>query len=316
MPVSLSWRRSGAAAMAKPRDALSVRLCFMDVSNCARLRPFRLSGLVGRVCKTTRESRRRLLLASSRACVLIDVKMNGRSEPLNIKRAPRRFQPGSQTSQCGRSGRAASVPGKKYERLCIAAAASLVMCWFFSSTEASLVPNGGSSVLVLSTCAKAVCRVYVRISLPTIVQLASRPSTTGLCCASSIWAELADVARFAALKTFIQWADRMEVVSGSRTREGTLPADRGASAAAAPAASAATPPPASSVEPPIRGAVVPQAAAGEPSPATVSLSHVSAAEVTGAIGTPPPLRNRRWRGGGCGLALVVLPRPNRGLGGG
>ena len=27
MPVSLSWRRGGAAAMAKPRDALSVRLC-------------------------------------------------------------------------------------------------------------------------------------------------------------------------------------------------------------------------------------------------------------------------------------------------
>ena len=46
MPVSLSWRRDGAAAMAKPRDTLSVRLCFMDVSNCARLRPFRLSGLV------------------------------------------------------------------------------------------------------------------------------------------------------------------------------------------------------------------------------------------------------------------------------
>ena len=51
MPVSLSWRRSGAAAMAIPRDTLSVRLCFMDVSNYARLRPFRLSGLVGCVCK-------------------------------------------------------------------------------------------------------------------------------------------------------------------------------------------------------------------------------------------------------------------------
>ena len=36
MPVSLSWRRSGEAATAKPRDTLSVRLCFMDVSNCAR----------------------------------------------------------------------------------------------------------------------------------------------------------------------------------------------------------------------------------------------------------------------------------------
>ena len=165
------------------------------------------------------------------------------------------------------------------------------MCWSFSSTQASLVPNGSSSVLVLSACAKAVCRVYVRISLPPIVQLASRPRTAGLCCASSIWAELADVARFAALKTFVQWAHRMGVVSGSRTHAGTLPADRGASAAAAPAASpasAATSPLASSVEPPVRGAVVPQAAAGVPSPATVSPSHVSAAEVTGAIGNPLP----------------------------
>ena len=41
----------GAAAMAKPRDTLTVRLCFMDVSNCARLRPFQLGDLVGRVCK-------------------------------------------------------------------------------------------------------------------------------------------------------------------------------------------------------------------------------------------------------------------------
>ena len=186
MPVSLSWRRSGAAAMAKPRDTLSARLFFMDVSNCARLRPFRLSGPVGRVCKATRESRRRLLPASSRACVLIDVKMNGRSEPLNTKRSPRGFQPGSQISQYERPGRAASVPGIKNERLCITAAASLVMWWSFYSTQASLVPNGGSSVLVLSACAKAVCRVYVRISLPTIVQLASRPRTTRLCCASSI----------------------------------------------------------------------------------------------------------------------------------
>ena len=104
----------------------------------------------------------------------------------------------------------------------------------------------------------------------------------------------------------------MGVVSESGTRESTLPADRGDSAAAASAASAATPPPASSVEPPVRGTVVPQAAAGVPSPATVSPSHVSAAEVTGAIGTPP-LRNHRWRGGVCGLALVVPPRPSRGL---
>ena len=80
----------------------------------------------------------------------------------------------------------------------------------------------------------------------------------------------------------------MGVVSGSRTREGTLPADREASGAADPAVSAAAPPPASSVEPPVRGVVVPQAAAGVPSPATVSPSHVSAAGVTSAIGTPPP----------------------------
>ena len=39
--------------------------------------------------------------------------MNGRSEPLNIKRAPWGFQPGSQTSQCERPGRAASVSGIK-----------------------------------------------------------------------------------------------------------------------------------------------------------------------------------------------------------
>ena len=80
----------------------------------------------------------------------------------------------------------------------------------------------------------------------------------------------------------------MGVVSGSRTREGTFPADRGAAAAAAPAASTATPPPASPVEPPVRGAIVPQAVAGVPSPATVSPSHVCAAEVAGTIGTPPP----------------------------
>ena len=186
------------------------------------------------------------------------------------------------------------------------------MCWSFPSTQASLVPNGGSSVLVLSVCAKAVCRVYVRISLSTIVQLATRSRTAGLCCVSSIWAELADVARLAALKAFVQWAHRMGVVSGSRTREGTLPADRGASAAAASAASAATPPPVSSAEPPVRGAVVPQAAAGVHSPATVRPSHVCAAEVTGAIGTPPPPKPPlAWWG--CGLALVVPPRPNRGL---
>ena len=70
MPVSLSWRRSGAAAMAKPRDTLSVRLCFMDVNNCARFRPFQLVDLVGRVCKQLGGPVDDLLPASSRACVL------------------------------------------------------------------------------------------------------------------------------------------------------------------------------------------------------------------------------------------------------
>ena len=62
--------RGGAAAMAKPRDTLTVRLCFMDVSNCARLRPFPLGGLVGRVCKQLGSPVDDLLPASSRACVL------------------------------------------------------------------------------------------------------------------------------------------------------------------------------------------------------------------------------------------------------
>ena len=70
MPVSLSWRRSGAAAMAKPCDTLTVRLCFMDVSNCARLRPFQLGDLVGRECKQLGSPVDDLLPASSRACVL------------------------------------------------------------------------------------------------------------------------------------------------------------------------------------------------------------------------------------------------------
>ena len=145
-------------------------------------------------------------------------------------------------------------------------------------------------MLVLSACTKAVYRVYVRISLPTIVQLAPRPRTTGLCCAFSIWTELADVARLAALEAFVQWAHRMGVVSGIRTREGTLSADHEASAAAAatPAVSAVPPPPASPVESPVRGAKVLQAAAGVPSPATVSSSHICATEITGAVRTPPP----------------------------
>ena len=62
--------RGGAAVMAKPRDTLTVRLCFMDVSSCARLRPFPLGGLVGRVCKQLGSPVDDLLPASSRACVL------------------------------------------------------------------------------------------------------------------------------------------------------------------------------------------------------------------------------------------------------
>ena len=62
--------RGGAAVMAKPRDTLTVRLCFMDVSNCARFRPFPLGGLVGRVCKQLGSPVDDLLPASSRACVL------------------------------------------------------------------------------------------------------------------------------------------------------------------------------------------------------------------------------------------------------
>ena len=142
-------------------------------------------------------------------------------------------------------------------------------------------------MLVLSACVKAVCRVYVRIPLPPIAQLTSRPVQLASA-VSSIWAELADVARFTALETFVQRAHRMGMVRGSRTREGTLAADRGTSAVAAPAASSAASPPVSSVEPPVRGPVVPQAAAGVPSPATVSPSHVSAVKCTSAVENPPP----------------------------
>ena len=120
------------------------------------------------------------------------------------------------------------------------------------------------------------------------------------------------MARLAALKAFIQWASRMGVVRGSRTREERLPVNRGASAAA-------TPPPVSPVEPPVRGAVEPRPAAGVPSPATVSPSHVCTAEVAAAAGEPPSSETAAGGvggGGGGGLALVALPRPNRSLGGG
>ena len=170
-------------------------------------------------------------------------------------------------------------------------------------------------MLVLSACAKAVCRVYVRISLPTVVRLMPRPQTAGISwCAPSIGAELAYMARLAACKAFVQWANCRGVVRGSQTRKVTLPADRGASVAAAAAASVATPPPASPVGPPIRGALVPRPAVGVPSPATASPSHVCAAEVAGAAGEIPPPKPPLawWRGG---LALVAPPRLNRGLGG-
>ena len=68
--TSTAAMRGGAADMAKPRDTLTVRLCFMDVSNCARLRPFQLGDLVGRVCKQLGSPVDDLLPASSRACVL------------------------------------------------------------------------------------------------------------------------------------------------------------------------------------------------------------------------------------------------------
>ena len=124
------------------------------------------------------------------------------------------------------------------------------------------------------------------------------------------------MARFAALKTFVQWAHRMGVVSGIQTREGTLSADREASVAAATAASVATPPPASSVVPPVRGAVVPQAAASAPSPATVSPSHVSDAEVTGAIRTPPPPETAAGVVGGVGWPCWCSPDRTVAWGGG
>ena len=68
--TSTAAMRGGAAAMTKPRDTLTVRLCFMDVSNCARLRPFPLGDLVGRVCKQLGSPVDDLLPASFRACVL------------------------------------------------------------------------------------------------------------------------------------------------------------------------------------------------------------------------------------------------------
>ena len=59
------------AAMAKPHDTLSVCPCFMDVTDCARLRPLRLSGHCEGVCvKRLGNHDDGLLPALSRACVL------------------------------------------------------------------------------------------------------------------------------------------------------------------------------------------------------------------------------------------------------
>ena len=140
------------------------------------------------MCKATRESRRRLAArvvlsmctpALSAAESESTSKMNGRSKTQK-ERATRGSQSRSQTPQCERKQRVASVLGIKIKCLCIAAAASLVPYWSFPSTQASLTPNGGSTVLLLSACAKGVCRVYVRASLPTVVRLAPHPQTAGL----------------------------------------------------------------------------------------------------------------------------------------
>ena len=81
--------------MAKPRDTFGASLCFIDVSNCARLRPFRLSGPCGGVCATQFGNPvDSLLPPSPRACVLTDVKMNDRSEPQEIKGPRGGFSPG------------------------------------------------------------------------------------------------------------------------------------------------------------------------------------------------------------------------------
>ena len=71
IPAPLSWRRGGAVAMVKPRDTLSVCLWFTDVSDCARLSPFRLSGPCGGVyAKQLGNPDDGPLPTSSRACVL------------------------------------------------------------------------------------------------------------------------------------------------------------------------------------------------------------------------------------------------------
>ena len=101
-------------AVAKPRDTLSVCLCYMDVSDCARLRPFRLSGSFGSVCAkrlgNPGDERRpeHVYCSYSAAESKSTVKMNGRSERQKKKTPPR-----SQTPQCKRKRRVASVSGIK-----------------------------------------------------------------------------------------------------------------------------------------------------------------------------------------------------------
>ena len=78
-------------------------------------------------------------------------------------------------------------------------------------------------------------RHYVRLSLPKGARPARRPQTAGLpWCASSVGAELTDAARLAVLETLIQRASCVRGIRGSRTCEGTSPANWGASAAPPP----------------------------------------------------------------------------------
>ena len=173
---------------------------------------------------------------------------------------------------------------------------------------------------MLSACAKAVCRVYVRISLPTVVRLAPRPPTARIYCASSIGAELVDMDRLDALKAFVQWSNRMGVIRGSRTRDGTLPANRGASAAAVPTASAA--PPAHRV----LGETARSWGRSVPARRWRAFPHhckplpcMRCRSRRRHWRRPPPKPPLAWwwggGGGGGGLALVAVPRLNRDLGG-
>ena len=120
-------------------------------------------------------------------------------------------------------------------------------------------------------------RYYVRLSLPKGVQQALRLQGASMWILT--WGRNGGHSRLAALPTLIQRACCVQVVRGSRTCEGILPTNCGASAAAAPVAHAAAPPPALPEEPPACGAVVLRPALGVPSSAAVSPFHTSAAEV-------------------------------------